>query len=635
MQLFSYIWQEQKAEYASYYAFNPIGEKDEFFTITDIKRMTDLSGSVIELFERWNKFWDKSSVILNNEPFNSLFKPKQSKDLFSPTEEDTKKIFHQFLTILRLYSVSDKSNAFDKMINLFIAKVVDERRGEQNFFVKNKKIFGNRFQFLMGVDDEVSTLKRLNDLYKEGMKQFLGKEIIDYSDDEIHNLLGSSNEKVLKAFEDLRLKKNSAFSFIEVFDDTSFNENAQIVIEIMKLLESIKFSSNSKSQFLGDFFEELLSTSWKQEAGQFFTPMPMVNFIVNSLPIKEKIIEKINKGDEEILPLAIDYACGSGHFIISYMHKVQEIISELSLEDLGSRYNKKINAWIVDPFSWAKDIIFAIEKDYRLVKTTKIATFLNGDGAANIIHGDGINKFNSEEYSGTKLYNSKKENPIFDFVIANPPYAVKGFEANLIKKKITRDHFSLLNDAKSGMIEILFIERTLQLLKEDGIGAIVLPRSILSTDKYESTRDFIFKNFKIISIFESGEASFGGTTTSPIILFLKKKQIENLNYDIRIISSPKFRFGTNNQEKEWLGYKFSSNKHKLGITVSGNNLSENIPKILKKFIVGDFEDKAEIYNNNLGILDRKMRDIIIPNGKTNNSIYLHHKKMMAYHYLVL
>ena len=32
---------------------------------------------------------------------------------------------------------------------------------------------------------------------------------------------------------------------------------------------------------------------------------------------------------------------------------------------------------------WAREYIYGIEKDYRLAKTTKISTFLNGDGDAN------------------------------------------------------------------------------------------------------------------------------------------------------------------------------------------------------------------------------------------------------------
>ena len=48
-------------------------------------------------------------------------------------------------------------------------------------------------------------------------------------------------------------------------------------------------------------------------------------------------------------------------------------------------------------FEWAKDFVYGIEKDYMLVKTTKISTFLNGDGDANIIHADGLDNFYSDK----------------------------------------------------------------------------------------------------------------------------------------------------------------------------------------------------------------------------------------------
>lgn len=49
-------------------------------------------------------------------------------------------------------------------------------------------------------------------------------------------------------------------------------------------------------------------------------------------------------------------------------------------------------------FEWAKQYVYGVEKDYRLVKAAKISTFLNGDGDANIILADGLDKFSSSKY---------------------------------------------------------------------------------------------------------------------------------------------------------------------------------------------------------------------------------------------
>lgn len=53
---------------------------------------------------------------------------------------------------------------------------------------------------------------------------------------------------------------------------------------------------------LGDLFEQLLSKGFKQNEGQFFTPVPITRFIWNSLPV-----EKILKTEEGAgLPKIID-----------------------------------------------------------------------------------------------------------------------------------------------------------------------------------------------------------------------------------------------------------------------------------------------------------------------------------------
>ncbi|VEU78141.1 N-6 DNA methylase [Mycoplasmopsis columbinasalis] len=588
-QLFSYMFQDKSVKVGSYYTYNFSNHSHQFYNIFVNDTLRN-SLSVDDMFNNWNKTWNTASYVLENNLFDIKFTPVVYKQLKKIDNDSVKTIFNQFLTILRQNSVSDKSNAFDKMINIFVAKVYDELKEDTSFEVNGQKVTGVKFQFIQGLDDNISFIKRLNDLYKLGMSVYMKKDIIDYSDSEIYELLKNSKSSffIKQMIDNLRLKKNSAFAFIEVFDDKTFEENAQILKELVLLLQNYRFKYNNKHQFLGDFFEELLNTSWKQEAGQFFTPMPIVDFMIHSLPIANKIRENIENKNDEIVPKMIDYASGSGHFIVAYMDFVQSVLDEINIET-SSQVQKKLQSYKISPFSWARDSIVAIEKDYRLAKTTKISTFLNGDGDATIINGDGIDKFDAIEYRSTLLYSEKKENAIFDFVIANPPYSVAGFMKNIKKKNINEQDFSLLKhlDEKSSEIEVLFIERTKQLLKNDGIGAIVLPRSFLTSQQYIYARKFVLENFKILAIFESADNTFSGTTTSPIILFLKKQKLDKnqLNYELLIINSPKMLFESTTKEKQFLGYEFSSNRNKLGITILNNNLVKNYAPLVKKFIL--------------------------------------------------
>ena len=125
----------------------------------------------------------------------------------------------------------------------------------------------------------------------------------------------SKKNEFEELYKTLRLYKNNEFAFKEVFDKKSFKDNAKVVREVVELLQDKQLRYSHKQQFLGDFFEKLLNDSIKQEAGQFFTPVPLTQFIIKSLPIKEIIKNKIKNNDPDTLPYVIDYACGTGHFL--------------------------------------------------------------------------------------------------------------------------------------------------------------------------------------------------------------------------------------------------------------------------------------------------------------------------------
>lgn len=105
--------------------------------------------------------------------------------------------------------------------------------------------------------------------------------------------------------------------------------------------------------------------------------------------------------EAEMLPSVIDFACGTGHFLTEYMDKVQSIIeNEIDISKAKPIARKKLQGWIdYDKFGWAEDYVYGIDADYRLVKSSKVSSFLNGDGEANIIRANGLDHFEkSKEY---------------------------------------------------------------------------------------------------------------------------------------------------------------------------------------------------------------------------------------------
>ncbi|MBT7393456.1 MAG: N-6 DNA methylase [Prolixibacteraceae bacterium] len=380
------------------------------------------------------------------------------------------------------------------------------------------------------------------------MDEFLDKEVTDLSDEDFENKYGilisdqDAKNKLLKEFTKIRLEKNNEFAIKEVFDSISFEENAKVVKEVVVLLQEYKIRYTKKQQYLSDFFELLLTTGLKQESGQFFTPVPIAQFIIKSIPLDLLVKEKLGKGKRnELLPAVIDYASGSGHFVTESMHEIQKIITSVNSNDFIADTKDKLNAWKTNHFDWAFDYVYGIEKDYRLVKVGKVGCYLHGDGLAKVIHSDGLANFSENIEYKSKLKNTNKDFPQdnneFDIVVSNPPYSVSSFKNNA-RKYYTKKDFSLYSKLtdNSSEIECLFIERTKQLLKPNGVAGIILPSSILSNSGiYSKTRELFLQYFEIIGITELGSNTFMATGTNTVVLFLRRRDnyfIQNLKIKV-------------------------------------------------------------------------------------------------------
>jgi type I restriction enzyme M protein len=527
-QLFTYFQQDKNADvlmlYASEYNKTEVNYKNLIIKIEEDYRQT---GNVKDLFERWNKL-PKTNGIFENwvTPYEYQSKALTKRDLRVLRQEDSSFIFNRFLEILRHNVVSDKPNAFNKIFTLFLCKIVDENRNEDDQL---------HFQWIEGEDNHISFQKRLTDLYRRGMKELLEKQVTDVSDTEFDARFQQIEDKfrseIKDIFTELRLKKNNEFAIKEVYDDESFNENAKVVKEIVELLQVYQLRYNYRQQFLSDFFELLLTTGLKQESGQFFTPVPIARFILRSIPINMIAERKLKEGNKnDLLPIIIDYAAGSGHFVTESMEDVQKYIDSLDENIFTPATKRAIKKWKDDQFDWAEDYVYAIEKDYRLVKTAKVSCYLHGDGLAKVIHGDGLGDFTtSKEFKELLKIADKtypQDNKQFDLVVSNPPYSVSAFKGSMIEEERAKNAFDLysrLTD-QSSEIECLFIERTKQLLKDGGIAGIILPSSILSNSGiYSQTREIIFKYFEIIAITELGNNTFMATGTNTVILFLRRR----------------------------------------------------------------------------------------------------------------
>lgn len=508
-QLFSYFQQERATSflclYTSGFTDGKIQTEYHLIKVKDNEKLLETlenpksyakAGNNKELFDVWKETYKKdfSSVGLfedDMQAYNIGKKNYTVRDLKEIDYASMQKKYHEFAKILRQHNVSGRENAFDKLVNLFLAKVVDEKENSKELAFHWK---GEAY------DDYFSLQDRLQKLYKIGMEQFLSEDVIYIDNDDIYNAFylfkndpDATRDTVLKYFKQLKFFTNSDFSFIEVHNENLFRQNAVILLKVVQMLENIKLKTEEQNQFLGDLFEGFLNQGVKQSEGQFFTPQPLVRFIVSSLPLQTMI----NRTEQA--PRVIDYACGAGHFLNEYAQQIKSFVEKKQLKKYYSA-------------------ITGIEKEYRLSKVSKVAAFMYGQDDINIIYADALSRITGKK--------SVKDNS-YSILVSNPPYSVKGFLETLNaadKKRFRLTEF--VNDTvKNNAIETFFIERAAQLLCDEGIAALILPSSILSNGgMYIKCREIILCTFDIIAIAEFGSGTFGQTGTNTVTLFLRKKK---------------------------------------------------------------------------------------------------------------
>ena len=198
--------------------------------------------------------------------------------------------------------------------------------------------------------------------------------------------------------------------------------------------------------------------------------------------------------------------------------------------------------------------------------------------AAHFFCQNGLDKINWDQHKKKYSYKLKREdikNQQFDTVVGNPPYGGVGLGGidlsdNLISQltkfeilpdEITNklsfanrqtDLFSFEKSAKTGPvvrqrlasfpIEVLFIDRFIQLAKPGGWIALIIPDGILANSNLQYTREFITKKAKIAAIISLPRDAFKhvGTSAKTSILFLHKnketKEDVDLDYPVFLSS---------------------------------------------------------------------------------------------------
>lgn len=317
---------------------------------------------------------------------------------------------------------------------------------------------------------------------------------------------------------------------------TRFNEAKLIYRDVLDQKEEITLDNKSlcyvvgelqsysfmkaERDVIGDAFEVFIHRALKGGQGQYFTPKNVVKTAIKIL-------------DPQLEDRIIDPACGAGGFLIEslkYLHaKIDEIGSKLNWN------NQVINE---EKIAKANICFCGIEKDSFLSKVVKAYMVLMGDGKSGIFCEDSL-EIPSNWHTNTQ---ARIHLESFDILLANPPFGAKipvkgedklkqfplGYKWKYNKKENIWEK-DKLKDSEAP--QILFIDRCLDLVKEGGKLALVLPDGVLSNP----TDGYIMQNLldrtEIIGIIDLPMSTFlPYTPTKTHLIFLRKTSTPRKEY---------------------------------------------------------------------------------------------------------
>ena len=476
---------------------------------------------------------------------------------------------------------------------LFICFCEDKGLLEKDFFntiLKKGKDFGSIFDIFKVFCNWINLGNP-----KENISHFNGGL---FKNDDVLNSLNIDD----KVFEEL--KKISDYDF-----DSDLNVN--ILGHIFE--QSISDIEELKKSISGEEFDQ--KKSKRKKDGIFYTPQYITKYIVEN-SIKNWLDDKRKELGEDDLPKLnekdyifdiakknytknyrkhiefwqqyreavrnikiIDPACGSGAFLITafefllnYNKYLDEKIFDLvGTSDLFSDRTKEI----------LQNNIFGVDLNRESVEITKLSLWLktadkNKTLASlenNIKCGNSL--IDNPEIAGNLAFNWEKEFPKifanggFDIVVGNPPYVSAEYISEIEKTFYEKNYYSAYGRQN---LYIIFYEKAINLLKENGNLGFITPYTILKNMYYKEIREYILKNTSILEIIDfKGITVFQDAGVDSIILLLKKEK--RIEYDIKYINNIKafetqvydINFFKSSQitEKDDLSIQFSKNEKLL------------------------------------------------------------------------
>ena len=361
-----------------------------------------------------------------------------------------------------------------------------------------------------------------------------------------------------------------------------------------------------------------LQSGKRKKMGIYYTPSYIVDYI-----IKNTIGEYCkNKSLDEILEIkVVDPACCSGSFLINAFSELCKIVEERLKNGEKSNKYKLFQEWkeklnLGEKATILLNCIYGVDLDEKAIELARLNLLLKvleeetretrkrilPNMENNIKNGNSL--ISDSRYEKAFNWNAQFPNVFneggFDVVVGNPPYVRSQLLKSNDKTFFSKNYISASNQYD---LYILFIEKAIKVLKQNGLLGFINPNKFLISDYGLKLREFIIQNSHFRNIIDvSNLEVFKGVGTYPIIFILQKSRDKEEIKILKSIRNPYTLSGAN------ICYE-----HLMPSSFENDN-----KKIISLEIKGDVEEICNKIKENsleLGKLAEVYRGVIPPNQK--------------------
>ena len=398
----------------------------------------------------------------------------------------------------------ERLRSFHRFITPFVYQALNEKLKEDKKF-KDKYVRwlkSQMFEHSEKINEAIAEQIAYLLMNKIAFYKTLESQIVDVEIDKLTKIEATNgvdfSEKLQEKFKQLTKKAD----YEGVFSPTVLDRVPvpdRLVYHLNEFKEELDAYNLGKiqSDILGRVYEDLIPADERHRLGQYYTPPPIVELIV------EMCVESPN---DKVL----DPGCGSGGFLVKAYHKLRDLKKKENPfrtdEDLHQEIPEQIYGIDINPFPAQLSSINLAVRNLK-VRSRHI----------NLLQSD----FFKVKHSQAPLPEK------FDVVVTNPPYTRQiemEYKDKIREKALMYSDGTNINISAQAGIYIYFFTHSAKFLKDAGKMGYITSNTWLDVKYGEGLKRFFLDHFKINTIIEFDKRVFERASVNTCIAILERAE---------------------------------------------------------------------------------------------------------------